>query len=98
MKKKFISHIPKWGGVLIDKNNQKTSFLISNTCTIDYYLLALWVSTKMTDLRITQTNMPELKTSLITSIIESIEANQWDRAKSIWIRDVANMNYEVITI
>lgn len=52
----------------------------------------------MTDLRITQTNMPELKTSLITSIIESIETNQWDRAKSIWIRDVANMNYEVITI
>ena len=57
--------------------------------------MALWASTKMSDFRITQTKFQEIKTSLITNIIDSIEVNEWDRAKSIWIREVANMNYEV---
>ncbi|CAF0948707.1 unnamed protein product [Brachionus calyciflorus] len=41
----FIKHIPKWGG-RIEYKGLKDTF-VSNTCTIDYFLLAFWLASKL---------------------------------------------------
>ena len=43
----FAEYVPFWGGLLIDEKGEKTDFLIRNTCTIDYFLFAIWCSSKL---------------------------------------------------
>jgi hypothetical protein len=42
----FISHIPQWGGII---NNDLIDITLKNTCSFDYFMLCLWVSTKFSD-------------------------------------------------
>jgi hypothetical protein len=43
----FFSRVPNKGREIIDENNNKVIF--TNTCTIDYYLLAIWTSWKISN-------------------------------------------------
>ena len=40
----FRSHITRWSALILYRGTQKT--YVSNTCTIDYCLFALWVLSK----------------------------------------------------
>lgn len=84
----FVSRIPKWGGIFVDKNNNNTSISLTNTCTIDYFLLALWTTWKLSKNWDLSTQPFAQINSNIQNIINSIENLEWDRAKSIWIRDI----------
>lgn len=84
----FISRLPPWGGTIF-----KNSFEIrlTNTCTIDYFLLSLWLSTKFSNKIIQLVNESiELKDSLL-GIINSIELNHWNNAKSICVLDICKI-------
>ena len=43
----FKERITYWGGRNVDRNNNDLGFKITNTCTIDNFLLAFWVSFKL---------------------------------------------------
>ena len=75
----FLSRLPKWGG--ISEDNQ-TSF--TNTCTIDYFLLAFWTGFKLSSYDLSKNEMY----FKIKNIIDSIEENNWNRAKSIWVFEI----------
>ena len=57
-----------------------------NTCTIDYYLLALWWSSVHSKnvIKYFEKNSNEN----ITKIIDNINKHQWNRAKTIWTFNV----------
>ena len=57
-----------------------------NTCTIDYYLLALWWSSLQSKLIISY--LEKNSHQNILKIIREINENNWNRAKTIWIFDV----------
>ncbi len=40
----FVSHIPEWSANI---NYRNQTVYVSNTCTIDYFLLAYWVLNKI---------------------------------------------------
>ena len=42
----FEIRIPHWGGKIVDENNNDIGIIIVNTCTIDNFLLAIWVCSK----------------------------------------------------
>ena len=43
---KLYGFIPKWGGFVVNEQNFQNIEIV-NTCTIDYFLLALWVTSKI---------------------------------------------------
>ncbi len=73
--REFILHAPSWAGDFFDDAIKK-SISFTNTCTIDYFLFALW-----TAWRLTSFPMPEFEfgtdelSKNILDIIESIEKN-----------------------
>jgi len=84
----FIYHlrtrIPKWGG-FINFNEKRVQ--LTDTCTIDYFLLSLWILSKIVpDFRL-NLSIYELSDSLIR-IVDSIENINWKKAKEIWIIEV----------
>jgi hypothetical protein len=91
----FRLRIPKWGGLLVDKKNLELGFSLSNTCTIDYFLLCLWtctrLKTKIND-EINRLRFP--KRQDLIDIITSIEFIQWNKAKSIWIQQFLFEHYD----
>jgi hypothetical protein len=85
----FRSRIPIWGGVINYKN--KNNVTLTNTCTIDYYLLALWLLSKI------QPNFIEMLpnvgiTTHIRYIIDCIQAKNWNKAKETWIVEVMKLS------
>ena len=82
----FMFNIPKWGGQVKDENGDSVHF--SNTCSIDYFLFAIWATFRL---------KPDLEYAdrdhdvLINEMIKKIDEKQWGRAKSIWIRDILKM-------
>lgn len=84
----FCSNIPKWGGHLRDKNNNLIELI--NTCTIDYFLFALWTSWRLGSFDLEEDENDDLTTN-IYEIIKKIEEREWNEAKSIWTTKV-NMN------
>jgi hypothetical protein len=94
----FFSHVPKWGGQIIDLKNNK--IILQNTCTIDYFLLAFWTSFKLSNTfkesianlpnHICRNNISTCK--IILDIIEFIETNNWNQAKSTWIQQIILKN------
>ena len=85
----FFSNIPKWGGKLI-KSNFKKPVKLLNTCAIDYFLLALWTSSKLSKNILINLKNSEIKEK-IASIIGFIDSNNWNKAKSIWLLDVCKI-------
>jgi hypothetical protein len=79
----FKLRIPNWGGQLVNEKNNQLGFNITNTCTIDYFLLSLWASSRLRTKIIDIIN-PSTFTQKqdFINIINSIEFIQWNKAKS----------------
>lgn len=88
----FFSHVPQWGGILVDENYNLTNISIIDTCTIDYMLFALWVSCKLNKsiVESIKTFPDSTKGSVLLEIISNIESNNWNSAKSLWLLKIAN--------
>lgn len=87
----FVAHIPRWGGYFM--NNEKKIKII-NTCTIDNYLFALWVMSKLMPLF--NDAIPKLvHTEAILDIIKHIDQYDWDFARQIWYEKVMKLNVTV---
>ena len=84
-----------WGGNIknglnniLENQSKYTDFTIINTCTVDYFLLALWLTSKLSKkiakyFRIQfEVNTKEY---LLSAIIKCIDMKDWNLAKSIWI-------------
>ena len=95
----LIRVLPKWGGnIAFDKNDinpdlyseyQKyTNFNIINTCTIDYFMLAIAFSCELNENIYTIINIPNNLTEKILIIIDLIKMNEWNWAKTFWILEV----------
>jgi hypothetical protein len=85
-------HVPQWGGK-INYHNRKVK--VSDTCTIDYFLFALWLQFKLTPNFYSM--IPDIKeTAVIKNIIQSIDSKQWNKAKEIWINDMMQYKEEPI--
>lgn len=81
----FEAHIPKWGAS-IDYNGLK-NVNVTNTCTIDYMLFALWVLHRQVPNFIN--TLPQLEiTVTIKKIIENIQEQKWNLARQLWIVDI----------
>ena len=85
----LVDYIPFWGGFMIDQNGNKTNTSITNTCTIDYFLFSIWLSTKMSNNcfeKIESLSQPQK----FLEIIDCIDKMDWDKAKTIWVVDISN--------
>ena len=86
----FAAHIPRWGGYFIKKNDAKITVI--NTCTIDNYLFALWVLSKLMS-NFHQLNAFLEHTDALNEIILNIEMFNWNNARQIWYTKVMKLNY-----
>lgn len=99
----FTLHIPNWGGKIVVVNQDATSrnyfeqynqfnqLKITNTCTIDYFLLAIWYSSQLSDnckLFLEKHKKNNKTLEIVERIITLIDQLQWDRAKTIWILEM----------
>ncbi|CAF1044454.1 unnamed protein product [Brachionus calyciflorus] len=66
---------------------------ISNTCTIDYYLLAFWYLSKIKKI-FYQNETNTQKVQIINEILISIENLNWERARELWTFEINNFNLE----
>jgi hypothetical protein len=92
--KEFTSKIPKWGGNIevkeedYDENEKYNEFMaynnlpITNTCTIDYFLFSFWCSYKFS---VKCREIINHESSYIKKIVNLIQDDEWNRAKTIWI-------------
>ncbi len=90
----FIQHIPPWGGEFECETNGWINML--NTCTIDYFLLAIWLSCNISD---------KVKTSLLVSrlpftcplitITRLVDKLSWNEAKKLWLLNVCKFQFTV---
>ena len=92
----FSQKIPKWGGLLVDENNNSLRYELTNTCTIDYFLLAFWTCAHINK------NIMQYIGGLsfefgndILQIIDCIEHINWNRAKSIWLSKILYWEYDL---
>jgi len=82
----FLNHLPQWGG-RVDQEicPEFANSTLMNTCSIDYLLFSLWItsqiSQKMNDLDIRN----YVHTENIKKMVEAIDRYEWDKAKTIWI-------------
>ena len=82
-------HIPRWGGKsdFADKiKNATEKFYFINTCTIDYYLFAMWLSAQVSP-NILVNLSKQASTERLLEIINEIDKNNWNRAKTLWLFD-----------
>ena len=87
----FEKALPRWGGWLVI-NEKNLDIKITNTCTVDNFLLAIWTSSKLNSQILH--NISSLATSNknhILEIIDCIDKNNWNEAKSNWIIKVLNL-------
>ena len=85
----FKDHIPKWSAEISYKGFQNVK--VVNTCTIDYFLFALWVLYKKapTFLNSSPTLEPE---KTLKAIILYIDFLKWNEARELWIVNI--MKYD----
>jgi hypothetical protein len=95
--------LPEWGGKIKMKMNELeinlfikyNNYKIVDTCTIDYFLLAISFSViindKLTPLFIKTSADNSQLILKIEQIIQFVLKNEWDSAKSIWILDVLEL-------
>ena len=97
----FSSILPTWGGnIVLNSDDQLklfNNFKIIDTCTIDYFLLAISYSSIINvqiknylnnSTRLDKTN--SLKSKL-NEIVNLILQNEWNKAKTIWILNVLKL-------
>ena len=97
----FTKHVPNLGGfieinpidfehnlALFEQNEINDRLPIKNTCSIDYFLLSLWCSVKFSESLYSLIEFYEKSIDFFISlkkIINLIDEEFWDRAKTIWI-------------
>lgn len=82
----FRDHIPAWSA-RINYKGLKNVF-VSNTCSIDYYLFAMWYLNKQKATLLSEIGLYEK----LENIITNIDNYNWDRARELWIVDI--MKYD----
>jgi hypothetical protein len=94
----FYSHLPAWGGIIkssTDLCNNYNGFLITNTCSFDYILFGLWFSTKLSErvknVLADNSSLRDFDRQALNTVIDFIEQNKWNEAKSIWILEILKM-------
>ena len=100
--REFTSHIPRWGGV-IEANevdvfsseefstlSEYRNLVYEDTCTIDYFLLALWAISKLSNeiLPAVQLNVDNKVAKYFKRIVDLIENKEWNRARTLWILSI----------
>jgi hypothetical protein len=90
----FNSHIPTWGATF-SNNNKK--FRVINTCTIDNFLFAFWVLSKIKINFFDLHPQNEIK-EIALKIINQIDIYDWDRARQTWYVDVLKGKFKNQTI
>ena len=108
----LTNHLPEWGGKIsvfeidyeiasdYDRCRGFNNIPIQNTCTIDYFLLAFWVSFKLSNSFAKLMSSNQSKYKIIQTIIDLIEMNEWDRAKTLWVLIILKLtpdNWEIST-
>ena len=94
--RQFTSHLPQWGGnISVNLNDFElkefehlkdyNTYLIINTCTIDYFLFALWYSSKISEKVSNGLKRQGDLFKKINQIVRLIDEDLWDRAKTIWL-------------
>jgi hypothetical protein len=78
----FEERIPNWCARIVDRNNNDLGFKITNTCTIDNFLLAFWVSSQLNNSILNLCSRNDL-----LDIINSFQHIEWNKAKSIWLQE-----------
>jgi hypothetical protein len=86
----FTERTPKWGGKMYDENDKITNIKIINTCTIDYLVFGIWVSFKLSKNINKYFHNSHLKQNILR-VIDHIENNDWDRAKTIWLIEICTI-------
>ena len=81
----FIEHIPKWGGYIYNGNKK---IKITNTCTIDNYLFALWVLSKTIMNFQDRLDPQQDNTMKLKEIINNIDSYNWSRSREIWAFEI----------
>jgi hypothetical protein len=102
----FTLRVPKWGGrcVLNESHSSYQDYKnvrLSNTCSVDYLLLAVWLSKEINPeipYLITQYKSFPILSSSLLKVIDFIENMKWNEAKSSWLVDIAKINPEKKTI
>lgn len=98
--RQLIEHLPRWGGIitsipLSSRSFELKGYQVTNTCTIDYLLLAIWFSSKLstfilnsleTLLNINEDNMNGFV--YLQSVINYIDEMKWDHARTLWVLEV----------
>jgi hypothetical protein len=99
----FTNHMPMWGGKITvisedygsqedyDKHIEYSNVRFNNTCSIDYFLFALWASSKISQSFSTALNECTVDawiTSHVEKMILLIEVVEWDRARTLWILNI----------
>jgi hypothetical protein len=85
----FRSHVPAWGASISFEDGKQVE--VTNTCSIDYFLLGLWLLLKrfqvvIPDVIINNGN----KTEILKMLVENIEKKNWNNARQFWIIDFLN--------
>jgi hypothetical protein len=107
---KLYTKSPGWGGQIIQLKNkpatkQYEGFIISNTCSFDYFLHGMWISTLLSKpVKSFMSNsimIDEFEKDQLNKMFSYIEKGNWNHAKSIWILEflklVPNDNKEFST-
>ncbi|CAF0909560.1 unnamed protein product, partial [Brachionus calyciflorus] len=86
-------HLPS-NSTIFKESRGKRNIQIYNCCTINYFLYSIWLSVDqnlsfLTEL--TQLASSNRHYELIKSIFERIDANDWGRAKYMWLTDCLQM-------
>ena len=91
---KLYSKSPGWGGEIIEiKNipatNRFKGFTISNTCSFDYFVHGMWISTLISDavksFLSNNISIDEFDKEKLNKMFSYIEKGNWNHVKSIWI-------------
>ena len=89
----FIINIPKWGRQFLNKNQLEVKII--NSCTFDYFLLAIWATSKLTSNIQNYLPCSDLKNNLF-KMSSSIDINDWNTAKCIWLTDICQVKPKLI--
>ncbi len=93
----FVFHSPPWGGKIVVVEDYKRTIQYSgsnlvNTCSFDYFIFSLWLSTKLSEnvraFLADTSQVVYLDKSLINKVIENIDKNMWNEAKTLWILEI----------